>query len=421
MFKIKNLSKESIKKRLFLLWIVIIFFVYLVFILYKLRNFQEGLDNSSVENLNSVNEQIVLNNDSESQVDKNQIKQQIFFEKIGLGSHPSLHSSSASFYDDDILLLWFAGQREGAKDVGIYSTYLEDNPRADAVDNDVGITDSDYNISKIISRENLSSGLKRYISKIGNPLVWIDDNQTIHLWVVSVSIGGWAGSSLNYLESNDFGKSWHLRKRLILSPFINISNLVKYPPIKVGDGVIILPSYHEFISKYTELIWMDMENMKPLKKTRLNKGTIQSSIVNLDGVLKTFSRNTDSNKKVGVSVSDDKGITWNSGFLDLQNPNSAVHVIKLRSGELLLVGNIDIKERKSLDLFISNDYGLSWQHVLKLDDIEDIGRLDTPPNVERSYPWVLETQNGIHIFYTWSRKAIAHAFITKKQMQDLLR
>jgi predicted neuraminidase len=48
--------------------------------------------------------------------------------------------------------------------------------------------------------------------------------------VVSVSYGGWSGSAINQLVSDDGGHTWPGARRLILSPLFNLSTLVRNQP-----------------------------------------------------------------------------------------------------------------------------------------------------------------------------------------------
>jgi predicted neuraminidase len=77
---------------------------------------------------------------------------------------------------------------------------------------------------------------------------------------VAVSFGGWAASRLVVLESDDLGRSWDFDEALTTSPFMNISTLVKTPPIRYADGTVGLPVYHEMVGKFGELLRLDKHN-----------------------------------------------------------------------------------------------------------------------------------------------------------------
>ncbi|MDD3266254.1 MAG: exo-alpha-sialidase, partial [Burkholderiales bacterium] len=127
---------------------------------------------------------------------------------------PAAHSSSfTNLPNGDIIAFWFAGTKEGNPDVRIWSAKFHEHKWS----NPVPIVDS-----KMVSTSN-----HRYVVKIGNPVVYRADNGTLHLFVVSVSVGGWSGSTLNHLKSYDEGKTWSNPERIVNSPFFNISTLVR--------------------------------------------------------------------------------------------------------------------------------------------------------------------------------------------------
>src|SRR5690606_3881615 len=84
---------------------------------------------------------------------------------------------------------------------------------------------------KLISRETTQRLLQRDIRKLGNPVIALAPNDRLWLFYVSVSVGGWAGSAINAMYSDDGGEQWSEPKRLITSPFFNLSTLVRNPPV----------------------------------------------------------------------------------------------------------------------------------------------------------------------------------------------
>ena len=104
---------------------------------------------------------------------------------------------------------------------------------------------------------------------------------TLWLFYVSVSLGGWAGSSITMMTSDDDGASWNTPRRLVTSPFINISTLVKGAPFLYADGTMGLPVYHEFVSKFAEILRLDKTG-KVIDKQRLaagGQGTLQPVVL----------------------------------------------------------------------------------------------------------------------------------------------
>ena len=102
-------------------------------------------------------------------------------------------------------------------------------------------------------------------------IVYLTDGEKLHLWFVSVAIGGWAGSTLNHSVSGDGGRTWTPPIRLQTSPFLNISTLVRNGLVPYADGTLAFPVYHEFISKFAELLRLDAYG-QVLDKQRLTPG-----------------------------------------------------------------------------------------------------------------------------------------------------
>jgi predicted neuraminidase len=103
--------------------------------------------------------------------------------------------------------------------------------------------------------------------------------------------------------------------------------------------------------------------------------------------------------------SDDGGKTWDEMTLtELPNPNSGTDAVTLADGRQLLVYNHIPTNggRSPLNVAVSSD-GRAWEAALVLED---------EPNVEFSYPAIIQTSDGlVHITYTWKRLKIKHVIV----------
>jgi predicted neuraminidase len=303
-------------------------------------------------------------------------------------------ASIAELKDGTLAAVWYGGKYEGSKDTLLY--FATRSPG------------KDWNPPRgIFGRDPVAKELNRYIKKIGNPLIFTDSED--HLWLifVTVSVGGWSGSSLNVKISYNGGKTWTKSQRLTLSPFFNVSELVRNNPLPLSDKGFVVPIYHECIGTFSELLWIwPGKNGKPFKyhKTRLTWGKrfIQPSIVALSPSLAAvFFRSHRSNSRIAMSLSEDALNTWTTPqYLDLPNPGAGLNAIKLSDNRILLAYNHHPQGRENLSLAVSEKNGLNWQQVAALEDT---------PGEEFSYPYMLRTQDGnIHLVYTWRRKRIKH-------------
>jgi len=311
---------------------------------------------------------------------------------------PSVHSATALAIPGGLRAFWYGGAGEGAADVAIYSATYDP------------LTDQWSGEQPIATRASTAQGVNRYIRKLGNPAVLRDAAGRIWLFYVSVSVGGWSASAINAIVSTDDGVTWDRPRRLVTSPFLNISTLVKGRPFLFEDGSIGVPAYHEFAGKFGEILRVD-EHGNVIGKTRLSHGrlAIQPVVVPRSSTeAVAFMRNASGTGQLVMLRTRDGGQSWSEPVkLDLPNPNAAIDAIGMADGSLALVFNNRPTDRDNLSLAISDDAGDTWRVLHRFED--------APPREakadEFSYPWLLALDQGsarFHLFYTWKRSHIKH-------------
>jgi predicted neuraminidase len=291
---------------------------------------------------------------------------------------------------------WYGGTREGARDVAIF---LSVKGPGDAV--------SWSRPEKVVDRASASRELGRYVKKVGNPVLFSDSGDRLWLAYVTIAAGGWSGSSLNVKWSDDAGMTWTNSLRLTLSPFFNISELVRNRPLPLSSGGIAVPIYHEFLGYFPEILWLQPGLKAPgihFKKSRMTGGQsfIQPSVVAFGPSLATaFYRCRSPKKAIGTAVTKDAGATWSEPqALSLPNPDAALDALLLSDQRILMAFNDSAANRENLRLAVSHDQGRHWTRV---------ATLESAPGREFSYPYMIRTQDGqIHLIYTWDRKQIQH-------------
>ncbi len=356
---------------------------------------------------------------------------------------PLVHAASmVELPDGRLRAFWFAGKREGGPDVGIHSAVFD--PRAARWSEE----------ERVVTREQIRRQWGRHVRKLGNAVPVLDDDGRMRLFVVAVSFGGWAASRLVVLESDDLGASWRFDEALTASPFLNISTLVKTPPIRYQDGTVGLPVYHEMVGKFGEILRLDEHN-RIVDKERIGYGrkAIQPLVL-VDGPKQATALLRNENE-------DDQGMLYRSDSLDggedwsplygsrLTNPSSAVGGVVLSPGHWLVVANCNPKERDDLCMRETWDSGQTWsdrfffhdRHRWRADDVSEPVYLEmiseevantleaeNPDLMRRrvehnkcheegcefqyDYPYVLQASNGdVHILYTWNKSAIRHAWL----------
>lgn len=295
--------------------------------------------------------------------------------------------------DGSLAATWYAGSREGASDVAIYLSTRS-------------ATDARWSPPRaIVTRASATRDLNRYIKKVGNSLIFADSRGRLWLIYVTVSVGGWSGSSLNLTISTDKGSTWAPSRRLTLSPFFNLAELVKNAPVALADGGWAVPIYHELAGTLPEILWLhDVAGDIRATKSRVSAGWFgyQPALTALnanravallrdDGVAQT----------VSITRSEDAGHSWSSPQpIDLPNPDSGLDGIRLGDGRLLLAFNDSPTGRENLRLALSMNEGRTWTRIATLAE---------EPGADFSYPFLMQARDGeVHLVYTWQRKAIKH-------------
>ena len=298
-----------------------------------------------------------------------------------------------------LLAFWYGGSDERAKDVCIYASIF--NPQNAMWSHE----------RVLISREDTQQDLDRCIKALGNPVVIKDENSKLWLFYVSMSYWGWSGSAINLTTSTDEGKTWTPSRRLISSPFCNLSTLVKGKPFLFEDSTIGLPVYHEFIGKFGELLNLDREG-NVIRKIRLSKGRYSLQPVIVPFTQKTgvgFMRYSEKTlPRLLLVRTTDGGVTWSDPVkLDVPNPDAAVASIRLENGGILLIHNNDEDQRCDMTLSYSEDNGNTWQAIYEFE--KEKGENCKENFHGFSYPYIIRTQNGdFHLLYSWNSMHIKH-------------
>jgi predicted neuraminidase len=299
--------------------------------------------------------------------------------------------------DGTIACAWFSGTREGAADVAIYLSFQQNGNWSQPI--------------IIADRLQTEKDLARHIRKVGNPVLACDAGGRLHLWYVSVSVGGWATSAVNHQMSWDGGKSWSRAKRLVTAPFFNMSTQVRTPPLPLKNGGFILPTNHELFTKHGEMTRLDAEGIM-LYKQRIpaNQPMDQPAMALLPERAEILTLLRDPGReprRIGVAAFSDAAKRWLvRPSLPIANPDSSVALLRLQDGRLLLACNPLQSGRYKLALLLSEDAGLTWHEAL-------IAEESLTKNAEFSYPTLLQSKDGmIHIVYTWDRLKIAHRLIS---------
>ena len=316
----------------------------------------------------------------------------------------SVHAASLiALNDGAVRAFWFAGSYEGAPDVSIYSAVLDPKSNLWSAP------------TVVIDRVSAEKGLGRYIAKLGNPVPSRLPDGRMQLFFVTVSIGGWAGSSISAVTSDDEGLTWKNPQRLISSPWMNLSTLVKSPAVQFSDGRLGIPAYHEWAGRFGEFLRVDAGQVIDKRRMSSGRSAIQPLLFVNDAqnavALFRQTRSAGQAKQIPVSSSSDAGQSWGvMKDLPVANPNSALAGLILNNGTRLLVVNNLEYGRHRLVLMMGDANEENWQVV---EVIEDDEAVDPIHRKEFSYPYLISVDgNDAHLVYTWDRKKIRHRYFS---------
>lgn len=295
----------------------------------------------------------------------------------GFLPNPKLQQSHAvsmvALNEGRIRAFWMDGE-EGSRDA-VISTSLFD-PQTARWSEPLKVTDA----------PSTAANVWRHVRKIGNMVAHRADNGTLWLFYVTVSVGGWGGSSISFRTSGDDGVTWNAARRLITSPFMNFSTLVRSAPVAYADGSIGLPLYHEFLNMYSELVKIDKTG-KIIDRQRLNDRFIAIQpqlLIQSPTQALVLMRNAAAVplRKVLQSSTQDSGAQWSGASEStLPNPGSPVSGLVLSDGRLLIARNDTDSRRKVLSLAVSVDAGLNWRTIHRLEDQSRYGAVRVEPTV----------------------------------------
>lgn len=303
-------------------------------------------------------------------------------------SLPMVHVAALAQSPDGILhCVWYGGSAECAPDVKIYLAQKEPGGRWTAP-------------VAIMTREQAAHDLGRPVKGVGNALLLAEHDGSLRLLFVTIAMGKWSGSQLNSSISRDGGISWSRAERLTLSPFFNLSELVRNRAVPLQGGGWGVPIYQEFLGKFPELLWLGTDGS--YRKSRIAGGcsVFQPSLVPTgDASAVVLMRDYTAARHVAVTTTDDAGAKWSPVWRSsLPNSDSGLSGLPISDGAILLAYNDTPKDRSDLSLAISRNEGADWRRLVSLQHEE---------GASFGYPFLLRSADGlVHLGYTWKGKEL---------------
>lgn len=300
-----------------------------------------------------------------------------------MNSHPMAHASTLTeLPNGNLLCAFYAGAYETARDQAIFISHAQKQ--------------SDGTWAWCAPRKLIDTPQKAD----GNPVLFAAPSGTVWLFFVTLQDTSWTSSLLFAMKSHDCGETWS--KPELLSDVQGIMPRTK--PLVLQDGTWLLPLYDE--CRWQPIFWRSEDEGKSWEEFRVNTeiSLIQPATIELsDGRILAYCR-SDAGKIFRI-ISKDGGKNWSAPEpTNFPNPNSAVDLLRLSSGELILAFNNSPNRRTPLSIAYSPDEGENWAIIRNLEDGEG----------EFSYPCLIAASDGsIHCTYTHLRRTIRHAVFDK--------
>lgn len=305
---------------------------------------------------------------------------------------PYRHPASITELDNgDLLLAYYGGSDEYGDDTAVYAKRLKKGskswPKAEP------IADTPW-------------------TSEGNPVVWQAPDGLVWLFYINRYGETWSDSIIKGKISKDGAKTWSDSFMITWER----GTMVRGKPIVLNDGDYLLPVYHEtghdreVVGADTKSFFLrfDPDTHTWTESSRITSanGNLQPAVVQLDdNYLFSFSRRgggygPGTEGFIVRSESHDGGKTWSDGVdTEFPNPNSAIDLVKLQNGHILLVYNDSGVDRTPLTVAISTDNGKTWPHRRNICEGDK----------DFAYPYAIQGRDGrIHIIFTSDRRTTIH-------------
>lgn len=253
----------------------------------------------------------------------------------------------------------------------------------------------------------------------GNGVVWQAPDGLVWLFYVVRYGETWSDSRIQAKISRDNAQTWSDPMILAFEPGMMVRNR----PIILNDGRYMLPIYYE-TGHDTEELGVDSVSLfmfhDPKTRAWTRSGPIRSAKGNIQpGVVQITDQRFIAYTRRGGNYepttegwmiraeSNDGGMNWTEGTnSSFKNPNSAIELIKLANGHLLLAFNDSMNERDPLTVAISTDNDKTWPHRRDI-----VSGMAEPWAGDYAYPVAFQAKDGkIHLVFTSRERAqINHA------------
>ena len=312
---------------------------------------------------------------------------------------------------------WFAGSRESGPDVEIVMSQFANQTWTKPV--------------TVVNRHTVfhELGIGSWIRRLGNPVAWIDAQGRTHLYVVATGLGGWSASRILHLvqAKQDMASqpAFVPQGFLQLSPFFNLSHLVRGVPVPMQDGGVLLPVYFELGIKYPVAVRLNkdgelVQSQAAVVRMAGNLKSLQPTVVVVSSANATaYLRDNTDDKKLRFVQTTDAGATWQdvpssqgavgeAGADFVINPDSSALALRV-GAQTLLIHNPQTSGRHRLVIEGSKDGLRGFKRLATLE--YEPPQIDGVEFNEYSYPSAVIIGKQLHVSYTYQKHFIRHVVL----------
>jgi predicted neuraminidase len=303
------------------------------------------------------------------------------------------HGSSLIELDDGSLLVsWYAGGKEGARD----SRILVRHSAAGG---------ASWEPTQIAVNPRECAAESWFTNKtLGNTVLFQDKENIVWLFYAAVEFGGWSGAHVDYKISRDRGRTWSESHRLTNG----LGDIPRSKPVELGPHEIFLPLSHSALRKYPSGARLEIANGKIVRKMSSpiagSKGSHPAFVAFDPNCILAFLRARGGGSLQGTFFDPGRNGWSIPEPTNLPNPDSAIDAVRLNDGRILLAYNDDGTIRNPLSIAVSDDPDKGGAEASpsvgsafrKLRDI------DNEAGQDFSYPSLVRARDGtFYLTYTW--------------------
>jgi len=308
------------------------------------------------------------------------------------GPFPFSHGSTIiQLADGTLLCAWYAGSREKGDDVVIAGSQLPAGAQA-------------WSEPRVLIDTPGKSE--------GNPVLYVDDDGLVWLFYQTMYGSGegrtrqgtgWTTCKVKVITSADRGKTWS-EERILID---ELGYLTRNKVEALKNGTLLLPIQDE--RDWSSRVLLSTDKGKTWETSEqidcgrgFHEGNIEPGLLERnDGSVLCLMRTGSKRYRTWKSVSVDGGRHWTHPVeIDVPNPNAALDLLRLDSGNVLLALNpVPEGNRRQLSVWLSTDDAESWTVF------RDVEKGDK----HASYPALIQGREGrIHMTYSRPNGGIKH-------------